>query len=279
MLLVVFMVFVGLWIVLVQMNLFVVFCLVLFIVLGGGVLGVLNMWYDSDIDVVMKWMVNCFVFLGCVLCEDVLVVGLVLLGLLVMMFGLVVNWFVVGFLVFMIFFYVVVYMIWLKCVMLQNIVIGGVVGVFLFMIGWVCVMGGIGIEFLLMFVLIFFWMLLYFWVLVLFMNSDYLKVGVLMLLVMYGCCVMCCYIFGYMLVLVFFVIWLGFILVGGLLYLVVLVILNVMFIVGGWQILCWFEEQVQVDGYKVEKCYFCQLLYYIFLYFLVLLVQYWMGGL
>ena len=52
--LVVFTAFVGLWIAPVAVNPFVAFCAVLFIALGGGASGALNMWYDRDIDAVMR---------------------------------------------------------------------------------------------------------------------------------------------------------------------------------------------------------------------------------
>ena len=56
--LVVFTAFVGLWIAPVHVNPFVAFCCVLFIALGGGASGALNMWYDADIDAVMKRTAN-----------------------------------------------------------------------------------------------------------------------------------------------------------------------------------------------------------------------------
>ena len=33
---------------------FIAFCAILFIAIGGGASGALNMWYDADIDAVMK---------------------------------------------------------------------------------------------------------------------------------------------------------------------------------------------------------------------------------
>ncbi|MDO5528806.1 MAG: protoheme IX farnesyltransferase, partial [Paracoccus sp. (in: a-proteobacteria)] len=48
--LVVFTAFVGLIVAPVDLHPFVAFCAVLFIALGGGASGALNMWYDADID-------------------------------------------------------------------------------------------------------------------------------------------------------------------------------------------------------------------------------------
>ena len=52
--LVVFTAFVGLYVAPVSVNPVVAFASVLFIALGGGASGALNMWYDADIDAVMN---------------------------------------------------------------------------------------------------------------------------------------------------------------------------------------------------------------------------------
>ena len=75
-----------------------------------------------------------------------------------------------------------------------------------------------------------------------------------------------------------FAIWLGFSSVGGPLYLAVSAVLNGLFIAGGWRIMRRAEEQAQADAYRVEKRYFRLSLYYLFLHFLALLVQHWVGG-
>ncbi|SFX09350.1 protoheme IX farnesyltransferase [Paracoccus pantotrophus] len=276
--LVVFTAFVGLWIAPQPVNPFVAFCAVLFIALGGGASGALNMWYDADIDAVMRRTAGRPVPSGRVTSGEALAVGIALSGLSVMMLGLAANWFAAGFLAFTIFFYAVVYTIWLKRSTPQNIVIGGAAGAFPPMIGWACATGGIGIESLLMFALIFFWTPPHFWALALFMKDDYSKAGVPMLTVTHGRRVTRCHIFAYTLVLAPFAIWLGFTSVGGPLYLAVSAVLNVLFIAGGWQILRRDEDQAQADRYRVEKRYFRLSLYYTFLHFLALLVQHWIGG-
>ncbi len=276
--LVVFTAFVGLWIAPVPMNPFVAFCCVLFIALGGGASGALNMWYDADIDAVMKRTANRPVPAGRIPASEALGVGLALSGLAVMMLGLAANWFAAGFLAFTIFFYAVVYTVWLKRSTPQNIVIGGAAGAFPPMIGWACATGGVSLESLLMFALIFFWTPPHFWALALFMKDDYSKAGVPMLTVTHGRRVTRRHIFAYTLVLAPFAIWLGFTSVGGPLYLAVSVVLNALFIAGGWRILNRSEDAAQADGYKVEKRYFRLSLYYTFLHFLALLVQHGMGG-
>ena len=276
--LVVFTAFVGLWIAPQPVNPFVAFCAVLFIALGGGASGALNRWYDADIDAVMKRTAGRPVPSGRVAPQEALAVGIALSGLSVMMLGLAANWFAAGFLAFTIFFYAVVYTIWLKRSTPQNIVIGGAAGAFPPMIGWACATGGISLESLLMFALIFFWTPPHFWALALFMKEDYSKAGVPMLTVTHGRKVTRRHIFAYTLVLAPFAIWLGFTSVGGPLYLAVSVVLNALFIAGGWCILRRSEDEARADGYKVEKRYFRLSLYYTFLHFLVLLIQHWVGG-
>ena len=224
--LVVFTAFVGLLVAPVSMNPFVAFCAVLFIALGGGASGALNMWYDADIDAVMKRTAGRPVPSGRVPPGDALALGIALSGLSVMMLGLAANWFAAGFLAFTIFFYAVVYTVWLKRSTPQNIVIGGAAGAFPPMIGWACATGGIGLESLLMFALIFFWTPPHFWALALFMKSDYHEAKVPMLTVTHGRPATRRHIFAYTLVLAPFALWLGFTSVGGPLYLAVAVVLN-----------------------------------------------------
>ncbi|UXU74023.1 MULTISPECIES: heme o synthase [unclassified Paracoccus (in: a-proteobacteria)] len=276
--LVVFTAFVGLWIAPQPVNPFVAFCAVLFIALGGGASGALNMWYDADIDAVMRRTSARPVPAGRVTAGEALGLGIGLSVLSVMMLGLAANWFAAGFLAFTIFFYAVVYTIWLKRSTPQNIVIGGAAGAFPPMIGWACATGGISLESLLMFALIFFWTPPHFWALALFMKDDYSKAGVPMLTVTHGRRVTRRHIFAYTLVLAPFALWLGFTSVGGPLYLAVSMVLNILFIAGGWRILRRTEEMAQADGYKVEKAYFRLSLYYTFLHFLALLVQHWVGS-
>ncbi len=276
--LVVFTAFVGLFVAPVHVHPFIGFCAVLFIALGGGASGALNMWYDADIDAVMRRTQSRPIPAGRMDGNAALALGLVLAGISVMMLGLATNWFAAGFLAFTIFFYAVVYTMWLKRWTPQNIVIGGAAGAFPPMIGWACATGGISIESLLMFALIFFWTPPHFWALALFMKEDYHKAGVPMLTVTHGRAVTRRHIFAYTLVLAPFAIWLGLTSIGGPIYLAVSVVLNLAFILGGWQILRRAEADAIADDYRVEKRVFKLSLYYLFLHFLALAVQNWIGG-
>jgi protoheme IX farnesyltransferase len=276
--LVVFTAFVGLWVAPVDVHPFIAFCSVLFIALGGGASGALNMWYDADIDAVMRRTQGRPIPAGRIEGGAALSLGLILSGFAVMMLGLAANWFAAAFLAFTIFFYAVVYTIWLKRWTPQNIVIGGAAGAFPPMIGWACATGGISIESLLMFALIFFWTPPHFWALALFMKSDYHEAKVPMLTVTHGRPATRRHIFAYTLVLAPFAIWLGLTSVGGPVYLAASVVLNALFIRGGWLILRRDEAAAVADGYAVEKRVFKLSLYYLFLHFVALLVQNAMGG-
>lgn len=276
--LVVFTAFVGLIVAPGTLHPLVAFCAVLFIAIGGGASGALNMWYDADIDAVMKRTRNRPIPAGRIEGREALAMGLALSGLAVMMLGLATNWFAAGFLAFTIFFYGVVYTIWLKRSTPQNIVIGGAAGAFPPMIGWACVTGGISVESLLMFALVFFWTPPHFWALALFMKEDYHKAGVPMLTVTHGRQVTRRHIFGYTLVLAPFALWLGLTSIGGPVYLAVALVLNALFIWRGWQVMQRSDAESYADNHKAEKAFFKLSLYYLFAHFMALLVQHWVGA-
>ena len=271
--LVVFTAFVGLFVAPVQLHPFVTFCAVLFIALGGGASGALNMWYDSDIDAVMRRTRSRPIPAGRVQPHEALGLGLGLSLLAVMMLGLATNWFAAGFLAFTIFFYAVIYTIWLKRATPQNIVIGGAAGAFPPMIGWACATGGIGWEAVGMFALTFFWTPPHFWALALFTKADYADAGVPMLTVTHGRTATRRYIFAYTLILAPVALALGFSSIGGPIYLAAAVVLNLLFVRGGWLILRRSDADSDADGHAAERGFFKLSLSYLFGHFLALLVQ------
>jgi protoheme IX farnesyltransferase len=112
--------------------------------------------------------------------------GTILAVFSVVTLGLLVNWIAASLLAFTIFFYVVVYTIWLKRLTPQNIVIGGAAGALPPMIGWAAVTGGVTIEPILLFLIIFFWTPPHFWALALCRTEDYARAGIPMLPVVAG---------------------------------------------------------------------------------------------
>lgn len=154
---------------------------ILCIAVGAGASGALNMWYDADIDAIMTRTANRPIPAGRIEPREALAFGLVLSAFSVTILGLTVNWLSAGLLAFTIFFYAVVYTMWLKRSTPQNIVIGGASGAFPPMIGWACVTGGVSLDSIVLFLIIFFWTPAHFWALALFKMRDYGSVGVPML--------------------------------------------------------------------------------------------------
>ncbi len=162
------------------------FTALLCIAVGAGASGALNMWYDADIDAVMTRTARRPIPAGQVLPGEALGFGLTLSVFSVVVLGLLVNPLAGALLAFTIFFYVVVYTMWLKRSTPQNIVIGGAAGAFPPMIGWAAVTGGISLEPILLFLIIFFWTPPHFWALSLYRAGDYARAGVPMLPVVAG---------------------------------------------------------------------------------------------
>src|ERR1700704_3158597 len=109
---------------------------VLAIAAGAGAAGVLNMWYDADIDAVMTRTARRPIPRGTISRAEALAFGLVLACSAVAVLALALNVKAAALLAFAIFFYVVVYTVWLKRQTPQNIVIGGAAGALPPVIGW-----------------------------------------------------------------------------------------------------------------------------------------------
>jgi heme o synthase len=157
------------------------FITILCIALGAGASGALNMWYDADIDAVMKRTASRPVPRGAILPGEALGFGMTLAVASVIILGLLVNWQSAALLAFTIFFYVVVYTIGLKRFTPQNIVIGGAAGAFPPMVAWAAVTQTVDLGSIALFLLIFMWTPPHFWALALFREGDYDKAGIPML--------------------------------------------------------------------------------------------------
>jgi protoheme IX farnesyltransferase len=156
------------------------------IAVGAGASGALNMWFDADIDARMARTAGRPIPRGRVSPEEAFSFGMVLAIGSVLTLGVAVNWAAAALLALTIAFYVLVYTMWLKRRTPQNIVIGGAAGAFPPMIGWAAVTGGVSVESILMFAIIFMWTPPHFWALALFRAGDYARAGVPMLPVVAG---------------------------------------------------------------------------------------------
>mgnify|MGYP001169730496 FL=1 len=156
------------------------------IALGAGASGVLNQWYDRDIDKLMDRTKDRPIPQGKILPSDALTFGVITSILSIMILGLSVNWIAASLLGFTIIFYAIVYTIWLKRYTVQNIVIGGAAGAFPPVIGQVCASGTIGFESLILFLIIFVWTPPHFWALALIKKDDYAAAKIPMLPIIAG---------------------------------------------------------------------------------------------
>ena len=271
--LVIFTAAVGLFVAPGNTHPFIAFTSILFIAVGGGASGALNMWFDHDIDALMRRTSERPVPMGSIKPGEALSFGLWLSFISVTMLGLAANWFAAGLLAFTIFFYVVVYTMWLKRLTPQNIVIGGAAGAFPPMIGWAVATGQVSTESLMMFMLIFLWTPPHFWALALFMNDEYTEAGVPMLTVTHGENKTRRHILLYTFLLVPVAIGLAFTSIGGLIYLFTAVILNIRFVNGAWNLTKRDENVSKLDDNLKERKFFRQSLSYLFLHFLALAIQ------
>jgi protoheme IX farnesyltransferase len=159
---------------------------VLCIAVGAGSAGAINMWYDRDIDALMRRTARRPLPTGRMMPGEALGFGVVLgVGAVVVM-GLALNSVAAALLAMTILFYVFVYTIWLKRRTPQNIVIGGAAGAFPPIIGWAAATGEIGWGAIALFAIIFFWTPPHFWALSLYRADDYAAAGVPMLPVVSG---------------------------------------------------------------------------------------------
>src|SRR5256714_563318 len=150
---------------------------VLCIAIGAGAAGAINMWYDRDIDAVMRRTASRPLPAGRMLPGEALGFGSVLAVGSVAVMGLAVNWVAAELLALTIAFYVFVYTIWLKRRTPQNIVIGGAAGALPPLIGWAAVTGDIGWGALALFAIIFFLTPPPFWALSLYSARQYPAAG------------------------------------------------------------------------------------------------------
>ena len=159
---------------------------VLCIAVGAGAAGAINMWYDRDIDALMRRTAARPLPAGSMMPGEALGFGVVLGVGAVIVMGLAINWVSAELLALTIGFYVFVYTIWLKRRTPHNIVVGGAAGAFPPLIGWAAVTGEIGWGAIAMFAIIFFWTPPHFWALSLYRIDDYAAAGVPMLPVVSG---------------------------------------------------------------------------------------------
>jgi protoheme IX farnesyltransferase len=153
---------------------------------GAGASGAINMWYDQDIDRVMRRTMNRPIPAGRMRPVEALVFGTLLSFGAVGIMAEWVNAMSALLLAVTILYYVFIYTMWLKRRTPQNIVIGGASGSFPPMIGWAAVTGGIDWGSASLFAIIFLWTPPHSWALALYRRGDYAAADVPMMPVVVG---------------------------------------------------------------------------------------------
>ena len=159
---------------------------ILCIAVASGAAGAINMWYDRDIDAVMRRTAKRPIPDGRIAPKAALVFGVWLSVGSVTLMWVATNLVAAAVLAGSIAFYVFIYTMWLKRRTPQNIVIGGAAGAFPPVIGWAAVTGDVTLVPILMFAIIFVWTPPHFWALSLWAHDDYARAGVPMLPVTAG---------------------------------------------------------------------------------------------
>jgi protoheme IX farnesyltransferase len=160
-------------------------CLGLWLTAGGA--NTINMWFDRDIDTLMKRTQNRPLPAGRMQPWQVLAYGIALMGAGGGLLALWVNIWASAMALCGGLFYVFIYTFWLKRSTAQNIVIGGAAGSFPPLVGWAAVQGDVAhLMPWLMFLVIFLWTPPHFWALALKANADYTRAKVPMLPVVKG---------------------------------------------------------------------------------------------
>jgi len=240
---------------------------VICIAVGAGASGVINMWYDRDIDAVMARTRRRPLAMAQIEPAEALSFGVVLALFSVMLMGLAVNWLAAGLLALTIGFYVFVYTMWLKRRTPQNIVIGGAAGAFPPVVAWAAATGEMPAAAWAMFAIVFLWTPPHFWALALWRARDYRSVSVPMLPVVAGDAATRRQIAVYALILAPVAVLAAFTEAGGPLYFAAATVMSVRFAADAIALARRDEATAEGDGWRAEKRLFGFSIVYLFVLF------------
>ena len=233
---------------------------ILAVAIGAGASGVLNQWYDRDIDSIMDRTKDRPIPSGRIDPSEALAFGIITSILSIIILGLSINWLAAGLLGFTILFYAIFYTVFLKRSTVQNIVIGGAAGAFPPVIGFSFVTGGVSLEPILLFGIIFFWTPPHFWALALIKQDDYKLAKIPMLPIVHGEKITKSYILYYILILIPFSFLPFFFNFSGYLYLTISVLLGIELLRRAYKLIKGHEDS--------EKKMFFYSIFYLFFLFL-----------
>jgi len=253
-----------------KINLFPASLSIIFVAIGSGAAGALNMWYEADLDSVMSRTCLRPIPTGKLTKKQALIFGTLLSILSVGGLYVFSNLMAASLLAITILFYFFVYTVWLKRKTSQNIVIGGAAGALPPVIGWSIATGNVSLEPLVLFLIIFIWTPSHFWALSLYKSDDYKKAKIPMLPVTSGIQTTKKNIFVYSLLLFSVAIspfYLGF---SGIIYFYISLLTSLHYVWLCFKLLK--ENDVSIEK-KIAKQIFAYSIFYLFIIFISILVD------
>lgn len=241
------------------------FVSILCITIGAGSAAAINMWYDRDIDAIMKRTQKRPIVTGAVKADEALAFGIITGTMAVIMMAVSVNIISAALLAFTILYYIYIYTIWLKRTSVQNVVIGGVSGALPPIIGWASVTGNISWQAFSLFAIIFIWTPPHSWALALYRSDDYKNCNVPMMPVIKGVLYTKKQIMFYSILMFFISLWPYFLNISSHLYLITAIISGLTFLYYAVNLFADTEQN------HVAKKLFWYSIFYLFIIFFSLI--------
>ena len=241
------------------------FVSILCITIGAGSAAAINMWYDRDIDAIMKRTQKRPIVTGAVKADEALAFGIITGTMAVIMMAVSVNIISAALLAFTILYYIYIYTIWLKRTSVQNVVIGGVSGALPPIIGWASVTGNISWQAFSLFAIIFIWTPPHSWALALYRSDDYKNCNVPMMPVIKGVLYTKKQIMFYSILMFFISLWPYFLNISSHLYLFTAIISGLIFLYYAVNLFADTEQN------HVAKKLFWYSIFYLFIIFFSLI--------
>jgi protoheme IX farnesyltransferase len=241
------------------------FVSILCITIGAGSAAAINMWYDRDIDAIMKRTQKRPIVTGAVKADEALAFGIITGTMAIIMMAVSVNIISAALLAFTILYYIYIYTIWLKRTSVQNVVIGGVSGALPPIIGWASVTGNISWQAFSLFAIIFIWTPPHSWALALYRSDDYKNCNVPMMPVIKGVLYTKKQIMFYSILMFFISLWPYFLNISSHLYLITAIISGLIFLYYAVNLFADTEQN------HVAKKLFWYSIFYLFIIFFSLI--------
>ena len=241
------------------------FVSILCITIGAGSAAAINMWYDRDIDAIMKRTQKRPIVTGAVKADEALAFGIITGTMAIIMMAVSVNIISATLLAFTILYYIYIYTIWLKRTSVQNVVIGGVSGALPPIIGWASVTGNISWQAFSLFAIIFIWTPPHSWALALYRSDDYKNCNVPMMPVIKGVLYTKKQIMFYSILMFFISLWPYFLNISSHLYLITAIISGLIFLYYAVNLFADTEQN------HVAKKLFWYSIFYLFIIFFSLI--------